>query len=426
MTERWRGAVTPALVALLASAAVLLTERVLLALPSHFEPHGWPDAPPLPPLSGPWARNDALTGAQLLTWGGAALAPECFAEDSRGEVYASVAWGAVLRAPKNGTQRATPVFFTPAALDGTPAAQHPRLAWCRAQATAKNTSAEAECGRPLGIRIQNDTLYVADAYFGVFRVPLGGAADVAPQWLVRPGDASPPMRFVNDLDVASDGAVFFTDSSDTHNRAHNRLLILNNPPGGRLFKYAPGGPLQLLASGLHFPNGVQLLPDESAVICVELGRLRLLRCTLPPPCTVTVFADALPGVPDNVRLALDNGSLLVGAATRVARPFSLLHLLWRHPRATRSLGVLLSPLPLERVMAAAEALMPRRGLVLRLALDGTPLASLHDPSGRVALLSHAQHTRDGALWLGSASNPFAARLPPEAAAAAMAHMQKST
>jgi sugar lactone lactonase YvrE len=422
MEVRWRSAAAPVLVAVLAAAAVLFSERLLLALPSHFEPHGWPDAPPLPSLSGPWARNDVLTGAQLLTWGGDALAPECFAEDSRGDVYASVAWGAVLRAPRDGEQRATPVFFTLAAVDGTAKlAQHPQLTWCRQQAAAKNTSAESVCGRPLGLRIKNDTLYVADAYFGIFRVPLAGAADASPEWLVRSSDASPPMRFVNDLDVANDGAVVFSDSSDKHDRSQNRLLILDNPPGGRLFKYTPSTrQLQLLASGLHFPNGVQLLPDESAVVFVELGRLRLLRCALAPPCTTpTVFADALPGVPDNVRLTQDGRSLLVGAGTRVARPFSLLHMLWRHPRFTRTLGVLLSPMPLERIMAAAEALVPRHGLVLRLSLDGTPLASLHDPSGRVALLSHAQHTSDGALWLGSATNAYAARLPPEAAAAAL-------
>jgi hypothetical protein len=352
----------------------------------------------------------------MQTWDGTALAPESFAEDEHGQLYASVSFGAVLRAPADARQPGVPVFFTPAAISGWRGrlSEHPQYAWCLAQATAKNESAESVCGRPLGIRIVARTLFVADAYFGIFSAPLDGDAAEAPDWLVRPGDASPAMRFFNDLDVTRDGAIFFTDSSSRHTRRENRLEIINNAPAGRLFRKAPGAPLELVADGLHFANGVQLLPNDSAVVFVELGRLRLLRCSLPLPCTPTVFADALPGVPDNVRMSADGTSLLVGAATKVARPFSLLHWLWRHPGATHVLGVALSWLPLERVLAAAERLVSRYGLVLRLALDGTPLGSMHDATGRVALISQASEARDGSLWLGSATNSYAARVPPRA------------
>ncbi len=391
---------------------------MLALLPSHFSPQTWHNATALPSLTGAWAPNAALAGAELQDWNGTALAPECIAEDAAGAVYASVAFGAVLRAPAHPSQPGTPVFFTPAAAAGWTGqlAAHPLYAWCLQQALAKNASAEEVCGRPLGLRLKGSRLYVADAYFGIFAADLSDSS-APPAWLVRPEDASPPMRFFNDLDVAADGTVYFTDSSSVHTRRENRLEVLNNARLARLLRKAPDAPLETLARG-HFLNGVQLLPDESAVVVVELGRLRLLRCSLPLPagqqCVPEVFAAGLPGVPDNVRLSADGRSLLVGCATRVAQPFSLLHLLWTRARGARVAGVLLSRLPLHAALELAERAVPRRGLVLRLALDGTPLGSLHDTSGRVALLSHVHEARDRALWLGSASNPFIARVPPPA------------
>jgi hypothetical protein len=356
-------------------------------------------------------------------------------------MYASVAYGAVVRVPLLASSPAEPVFFTPAAVAAAggvawdarrPLTAHPLFAWCVAQARAGNTSAETTCGRPLGIRIVNSsTLFVADAYFGIFRAPLdacaadGAAAQAA--WLVRPTDATPRMRLFNDLAIGFDGAVFFTDSSWIHSRrAHVALLLNNDAPTGRLFRKPPGedAPLQLLASRLHFPNGVELLPPhDAAVVVSELGRMRLLRCALPAPCALTVFADALPGVVDNIRLAADGRSLLVGAGTKMVQPFSLLYALWTQPHAgpCESEAAAAAPSAQEDADENAEddinsgAGETRYGLVLRLGLDGTPLGSLHDATGRIARISHAHEQRDGTLWLGSASNAYAARLPPPAA-----------
>ena len=401
-----------------AFAAILITasERLLLRLPTHFEPHAWSHPPPLP---SPWAHTDALSQSERQFWNGTALAPECFAEDANGAVLASVAFGAVLRAPDDPTRPGTPVFFTPAAVDGFigPLEQHPLYEWCQRQAATKNTSAEENCGRPLGIRVKGARLYVVDAYFGVFAAELGAEYNCsAAEWLVRPDGVFPALRFLNDLDVASDGTIYFTDSSFKHSRRENRLLVFNNPPAARLLVLCPGAAKpEVVVTGGHFLNGVQLLPDESAVVFVELGRLRLLRCRLPiapgATCEPQVFADALPGVPDNVRLSRDGRSLLVGCAAPASSPFSLLRWLWTHQRAARLLGVLLSRLPRERALAALEARVPVGGLVLRLALDGAPVAALHDPSGRVPLISHAHEAADGSLWLGSASNSFVARVP---------------
>ena len=51
------------------------------AASDRFIPYAWKDAPQLPSLAGPFARNEALANAQLLTWNNSALGPESLAVD---------------------------------------------------------------------------------------------------------------------------------------------------------------------------------------------------------------------------------------------------------------------------------------------------------------------------------------------------------
>lgn len=388
-----------------ALAARLWTQPVL-------EPVQWTDAPPLPRLAGPWARNERLVGARVETWAGTALAPEAFALDATtGALFASCSH-AVVRVPEDASP-ASPAFFAPAAMDGwwpRPLQAHPLFGWCLAQAAARNESAEEVCGRPLGVRAVEGALLIADAHHGVWRVPPAG--DGPPVWLVRPGDLDPPARFFNDLDALPDGGIVFTDSSTRHPRRRWRLLLLENSPDGRLFLKPPGAePVRLLAAGLHFPNGVQALPGGDAVAVVELGRRRLLRCGMTvaasPGCTV--MADNLPCIADNVRLAAAPGELLVGCASKAAHPFSLPAWVWGLPRwQARLVHRALTLVPaVEDALVKAVA---SYGLVLRIGLDGEPLGSLHDPTRSGASVSTALQAR-GRLWLGSHKAHHARSVP---------------
>ena len=176
-----------------------------------FEPVPWSDAP-LPRLAGPFAPNAALALAEHLRWPGI-LGPESIAssDNQPATLYVSSAVGAVFQLhAQDPSLPASPVFFTPAAVDGWRGAPgaHPLFAWCCQQAEARNASAMERCGRPLGLRIHSSTLLVADAYFGIFAVNVSAAARQLwsktappPVWLVQPQAASPPLYFVNDLDV---------------------------------------------------------------------------------------------------------------------------------------------------------------------------------------------------------------------------------
>ena len=45
--------------------------------------------------------------------------------------------------------------------------------------------------------------------------------------------AGRPLNFLNDLDVAADDMIYFTDSSDKWTRRENRLLALESSATGR-------------------------------------------------------------------------------------------------------------------------------------------------------------------------------------------------
>ena len=97
-----------------------------------------------------------------------------------------------------------------------------------------NPRNEHICGRPLGLRFNRRTgdLYIADAYLGLMRVgPEGGQATM----LVNEVDGV-PLRFTNDLDVASDGSVYFTDSSSKYQRRFRAQLSTASIYGLHVFR----------------------------------------------------------------------------------------------------------------------------------------------------------------------------------------------
>lgn len=82
--------------------------------------------------------------------------------------------------------------------------------------TQKQWKVEKLCGRPLGLRFDNvsGVLYVADAYYGLLVVgPQGGQATP----LATHVDGK-PILFANDLDIHSNGSIFFTDTSKRYDR----------------------------------------------------------------------------------------------------------------------------------------------------------------------------------------------------------------
>jgi sugar lactone lactonase YvrE len=210
-------------------------------------------------------------------------------------------------------------------------------------------------GRPLGLELYgDDELLICDARAGLLVVPLagGGVSTLATSALGL------DFVFCNNAAVASDGTVYFTDSSRRFGIDNWRDDLIEQTAGGRLLRRSPDGTIDLLLDGLQFANGVALAPDESFVAVAETGACRISRVWLGDGRS-DVFVDGLPGFPDNISTGSDGLIWITQASPRVAA----LDVVRRLPAFLRA-GVRRLP----------TSLQPRPGRevgVLGVAADGT-------------------------------------------------------
>jgi sugar lactone lactonase YvrE len=159
-------------------------------------------------------------------------------------------------------------------------------------------------GRPLGIEVDPaGDLVVCDAYRGLLRVdPRRGTVTV----LVDRVDGE-PMLLCDNAAVASDGSIYFSDSSRRFTLAHWRADLMEHSGTGRLLRWDPSGTVEVLASDLQFANGVALAADESFVAVAETGAYRVSRVWLSGPRAGQrdVLIANLPGFPDNLSTGAD-------------------------------------------------------------------------------------------------------------------------
>lgn len=237
----------------------------LLLWPVAIHPVAW-EAPSAPPLSGPFAENNQLSRAKDLGVD-QGTGPEDVAIDSDGRLYVGYEDGRIVRFSADGS--------------------HPELL-------------ADTLGRPLGLDFDpQGNLIVADGYKGLLRVTPDGRITV----LTDSADGV-PFAFTDDVAVASDGRIYFSDASSKFGPAlHARDDILEHGGHGRLLRFDPAtGITEVLLSGLQFANGVALSRNEDFVLVSETGSYRLTRFWLKGNKSGQhdVFYDNLPGIPDGV------------------------------------------------------------------------------------------------------------------------------
>jgi sugar lactone lactonase YvrE len=334
---------------------VLATLLYLVFWPVPIEPVAW-EAPAAPALTGPYEVNDALTRSWRLLED-AGIGPEDVAFDDEGRLYTGFEDGRVVRMP---LPKGEPRLFAETG------------------------------GRPLGMVFDPfGDLIVADAKRGLLSIsPMGEVSVLAT------GVGDRPFSFLNDVDVGPDGTIYMSDSSTHFGYGEHRLAILEHGGDGQLLAWNPvTRAVYVLLDGLQFPNGIVVEPSGESLLFAETGAYRISRYWLrgERAGTTEVFAENLPGFPDNISRTADG---------RVWVPMSSPRLL---------LVDLLAPHPFWRKVAVRlpKWLQPkarRYGLVVELAPDGRPLRSLQDPSGAVAFVSCAME-RDGVLYTGSFRDP---------------------
>ncbi len=353
-------------------AAVLLT---WLALPSPIGSLPWIPSP-APALDGPYRKNEALAAATP-AYVGQVVGPEDFAWDAEGRAWSGLKDGRIVRfdGPQAGSRA------------GSQAGSLEEAASRATVTTIINTG-----GRPLGLEHGKDGfLYVADAERGLLKINIKEPTSAKAIEVLADRAEGYAFKCVNDLEIASDGSIYFTDSSAVWGIAQFTEDILDQRPSGRVIKYDPVLKTStVLARELTFANGLALLPDESALIIAETGRYRLWKLWLTGDKRniKEVITENLPGFPDNLQVT-PRGTIWVALYSTRKRLLDFIHPYPFFKDATASLPDRLRPKP------------PDWGYVVEIDQNGVPLRSLQDPKGNHVAHISAAKEHDGVLWLGS-------------------------
>ncbi|RSM79377.1 SMP-30/gluconolactonase/LRE family protein [Kibdelosporangium aridum] len=167
-------------------------------------------------------------------------------------------------------------------------------------------------GRPLGLELYGDNeLLICDARAGLLTMPLAGG----PVTTLATSAVGLDFVFCNNAAVATDGTVYFTDSSRQFGIDNWRDDLIEQTNSGRLLRRTPDGSIDLVADGFHFANGVALPPDESFVAVAETGAYRVTRIW--PDGTRDTLVENLPGFPDNIATGTDGLIWVTLASPRV-------------------------------------------------------------------------------------------------------------
>ncbi|MAA74949.1 MAG: gluconolactonase [Salinisphaeraceae bacterium] len=347
--------------ALLLVMAVGAVAAYLLLWPVPIQPVAW-QAPASPGLKGPYARNNALAQAQRLPT--RAPGPEDVAVDAQGRVYGGFADGSIRRLEADGSQ----------------------------EALIATTG-----GRPLGLAWGPDgSLIVADAVKGVLAIrPNGGRRLLTDSYRAR------EYGFVDDVDVAADGTVYFSDASKKFRHPNYMADILEHGGHGRLYRYEPlADEVTLLLDGLQFANGVAVGPDERYIMVVETGAYRVTRYWLTGERAGEheVVIDNLPGLPDGISHAGEGRFWIALFAPRDTALDYMADKPWLRKLAYR--------LP-----AAARPAPEHYAMVLGIDAEGQLLHNLqHGGAGAYAPITSVEQVGDR-LYLGSLERSAIAVLP---------------
>lgn len=324
------------------------------------------DAPEAPGLTGEFEQNNVLAPARLVFLPNRAIGPEDLAVAEDGTIYSADQAGTLYR------------------IDG-----------------AEPQVVDQLGGRPLGLNMGPDgALYITDSYRGLMRWTGPGTLET----LVSDIDGD-PVIYANQLDVARDGTVYFSNSTDRFDpetmggtKLTSVMTIWEQSDTGYVARRDPDGTVEKIATGFVYTNGVALSPDEDFLLIAETGRARVHRLWLKGERAGEreVFLDNLPGYPDNIEAVGDGTYWMAFASPRVPTEFLMPYpkvreIIWR-------LGPLVRPAPIEH------------GIIVQFDGQGKMLRVLQDSVGRLGITTGARIVGD-MLYVMTLETAGFARMP---------------
>lgn len=341
-------------------AAVVGLIAYLTMWPVPVRPMAW-DAPENAGYTGDFVSNDRLSSLELIDLDGR-IGPEDADIGPDDLIYVATHNGEILRIEKDG------------------------------QITA---FAQTQ-GRPLGLEFAGDgTLYVADAHRGLLAVDQTGEVTL----LSNQTEDGSPVLYADDVDVAADGTVYFSDASTRFGAEANGgtlqasvLDLVEHSASGRVLKFDPVSQrTTVFVDGLTFANGVAINEASDVAYVVETGAYRIWRFPLDGR-PGQVILENLPGFPDNINNAPD-GTFWVDLVS---------------PRNVIMDKLSGNPFLRRVIMRLPEAMKPaptRYGFILRIDAEGEVIETLQDPAGDYALTTGAVTLPDGRIAVTSLIEP---------------------
>ncbi|CAK8682806.1 unnamed protein product [Clavelina lepadiformis] len=323
-------------------------------------------------LDGPFAFKNTLKQGTKIP---GLPSPESIAEDGKGNLYTGLADGRIIKIKPsdNGRIGAGDLINVTSGI-------------------IKDISRamKKKSGRPLGLRVQDETLYVADANYGIYTV---NTQTGKVKMLIKVTDVNPPLSFTDDLDISRDGKyIYFSDMSIF---SIDEMLygIYKGDCDGRVFCYnTETKKIEIVASNLCFANGVQLSQDEQSLFVVELAKSVVRIIDLATSKTVKMLN--IPIMADNIR-ATGKGTYWVAGGILRTTLYSFLE---RNPIVRQIVIGLLSQESLFKLLL----LSAHYNLVLEINEKGDILQSFHDPNcENYACLAQAITLSDGRLALST-------------------------
>jgi sugar lactone lactonase YvrE len=350
-----------ALLLLLAAAVAALTLS-----PIPIKPEAW-TPPPVPPMEGVFSENTLLkAGATRFPDAALGHGPEDAAIRD-GFAYTGLEDGRILKV----------------ALDGSSVAQYADTG-----------------GRPLGLQFDAaGHLIVADAIKGLISIAPDGSIRV-----LSDSVSGVKMIFVDDLDIAADGTIWFSDASTRFGIKDYINDLWEGSATGRLLSYTPAtGETVVEMVGLRFANGVAVAKDQTFVLVTETAARRIKKLWIAGPNAgrAETIVDGLPGFPDNLSTAPD-GNFWVAMPSAANATFDqmmpqpfLRGIMFR----LTQWGLMSGPVPAPR------------GWVVKIDGEGRVLKTLMDPNGERYHTITSVNEADGQLYFGSIAQDALGRMP---------------
>lgn len=262
-------------------------------------------------------------------------------------------------------------------------------------------------GSPLGMVFDSDNnLIVADAYRGLLAISPSGQITVLTDHI-----NGQPIAFADDLDIAEDGKIYFSDASSkfgamAYGGPHgaSMLDIIEHGGHGRLLMFDPQtNTTAVVMSGLNFANGVAIDSQSQFVLVNETGSYRIHKYWLrgPKAGSSELLIENLPGFPDNI-VRGSNGHFWVGL---VSPRIPVIDKLSSYPTVRKII---------QRLPAFTRPDGTAYSHVFAIDQHGNVLTSLQDPEGQYPTTTGAIESEHW-LYISSLDAPNLARISRDSA-----------